>query len=1179
MSLIAATMFSLHSTESAARLGPVFLDAPTNLGVTATSSASVTLSWTAPAGAVDHYEVLRSDTISGSFVVVGNAAGTSFNDTTVTNLRAYLYTVRAVASGGITSASSNLALGTAISFQFSVLQGNPIRAQHFHDVRTAINAVRTAANLPAATWTRANLSGLDIRATDVQEMRDKLGEALTALAIAVPAYTDPVLSTGPGGTLIRGVHVEQLQARSTRGSSTTTPNPNPSPTPCSTSLNPSVVGRFDPNVISLPLVPVHISVLPDGRVLFWGRDRDVASDGTVKEVAGKSEAYVWNISEGSNKTDVAVFRPSENKWYIINSSTGASRVVSLGSMGDVPAPGDYDGDGKADLAVFSPNAFWTIVNSSDGSVRNQSFGIQGDVPVPGDYDQDGKTDLAIYRPSNGLWGIFNSKDGSVTAIGWGIPGDKPVPGDYDRDRRNDLAVYRPSEGTWYIRKSSTTATLIRQWGNSGDVPAPGDYNGDAATDPAVYRPSDGNYYVGNIMVPEFSQALPLGQAPSATVVSGDFDGDGKTDPAIFRPSEGNWQIRDSSTGLIELRSWGQNGDVPVPKDYDGMLRVANTTTNVFCSGHSFLPDGRLFVSGGHRSPDFDAAGEPYTNIFDYRTNCWTRGPNLNHGRWYPYNVELSTGETLIMGGSYWSNEPTKPPNLVRNLDVEIYNGGTTIPRIDSPGQVTSYPYLHLIPDGRILQVQSGFTETASRLLNTTATAGNQWQPWGSTTSAHFSGSAVSFDSGKKVLVVGGFNALGNPTQDAEFLGVDPLQSTWTTTTSMNFPRAYHTATILPNGKVLVTGGVICQGSNHVDCGQVLNAEMWDPTANPNNLAQTPWCKMAAYKEVRAYHSIAVLLPDGKVLVGGGGLPGAVGEVDANGVPVTMIDTDNNGQPDTFTDSSRFYGHKNVEIYSPPYLFNADGSLATQPLITSAPASISYGQTFFVGTSGAGTTPKVSLVRLASVTHGFNQDQRQLSLADPQVVSGGMNVTAPADPKVCPPGYYMLFVLNNGVPSVAKIVKVQSGQTTSFFPTDVPTTTASGQGSTFEQGLEFSSSVNGQITHIRFWKALGEPAGNHFARIWNNTGTQQFVSVPFGCESAFGWQEVQLPTPFQVTAGVRYRVTYNIQSFGSKTFNVLDTPITRGNLTGWSSYFSSPAGSFPTTPSGSNLFVDIIFKTP
>ena len=190
----------------------------------------------------------------------------------------------------------------------------------------------------------------------------------------------------------------------------------------------------------------------------------------------------------------------------------------------------------------------------------------------------------------------------------------------------------------------------------------------------------------------------------------------------------------------------------------------------------------------------------------------------------------------------------------------------------------------------------------------------------------------------------------------------------------------------------------------------------------------------------------------------------------------------------------------------------------------------------------------------------------------------MNVTAPVDPKVCPPGYYMLFVLNNGVPSVAKIVRVQQGQTTSFFPTAVPATSASGQGSTWEQGLEFSSSVSGQITHVRFWKALGEPAGNHFARIWSTNGTQ-LVSVPFGCESPAGWQEVQLPTPFQVTAGVRYRVTYNIQSVGAKTFNTLDNPITVGSLTGWRSYFSTPAGSFPTTSSGSNLFVDIVFKTP
>jgi hypothetical protein len=147
---------------------------------------------------------------------------------------------------------------------------------------------------------------------------------------------------------------------------------------------------------------------------------------------------------------------------------------------------------------------------------------------------------------------------------------------------------------------------------------------------------------------------------------------------------------------------------------------------------------------------------------------------------------------------------------------------------------------------------------------------------------------------------------------------------------------------------------------------------------------------------------------------------------------------------------------------------------------------------------------------------------------------------------------------------------------SMFPTDVPATTASGGGSAFEQGLEFSSSVSGQITHIRFWKAPDEPAGNHVGRVWTATGTP-LASATFSCESASGWQEVQLATPLQITAGVRYRVTYNVQNVVAKTFNVLDSPITRGPLTAWSSYFIAGAGNFPTTPSGSNLFADFVFK--
>jgi hypothetical protein len=397
---------------------------------------------------------------------------------------------------------------------------------------------------------------------------------------------------------------------------------------------------------------------------------------------------------------------------------------------------------------------------------------------------------------------------------------------------------------------------------------------------------------------------------------------------------------------------------------------------------------------------------------------------------------------------------------------------------------------------------------------------------------------------------------------------------------MHFPRAYHTATILPDGKVLVTGGVGCRGFNNIesyelnsdniiDCtaGQILIPELWDPITKK-------WSKMAPHKEVRAYHSVAALLPDGTVLVGGGGRPGAVGEIGNQDTKISDGDqTKLNGYP---------FGHESVEIYSPPYLFNANGGAASRPVINFWPLNITYGETFFIGTFNAGIEPKVSLVRLPSVTHGFNQDQRLVSL-HPVLTSGGMNVTAPTDPNKLPPGYYMLFVLNTtGVPSVAKIVRVQNQH---LFPTEVPITTASGQGSTFEQGVEFSSSVAGEVTHIRFWKAPGEPSGGHVGRLWTATG-QLLASVTFGPETSSEWQEAELQPHVPITPGVRYKVTYNIHSVVAKTLDAFCNPtgtycrpITSGPLVSWGSSFSTPAGTFPTSGSTSNLFADIRFKSP
>jgi len=151
---------------------------------------------------------------------------------------------------------------------------------------------------------------------------------------------------------------------------------------------------------------------------------------------------------------------------------------------------------------------------------------------------------------------------------------------------------------------------------------------------------------------------------------------------------------------------------------------------------------------------------------------------------------------------------------------------------------------------------------------------------------------------------------------------------------------------------------------------------------------------------------------------------------------------------------------------------------------------------------------------------------------------------------------------------------------SVFPTAIPTDTASGQGSTWEQGVEISSSMNGIITKVKFYRSAGEQPGGHTANIWNLSG-QRLASVPFTGEDPNpgpGWQSATVNLP--ITAGVRYRVTYNINTEVAKTFNVFTNgPITKGPLTAWRSYFGTPAGQFPLSSSTSNLFADVVFNAP
>jgi hypothetical protein len=142
--------------------------------------------------------------------------------------------------------------------------------------------------------------------------------------------------------------------------------------------------------------------------------------------------------------------------------------MQFGQNGDRPVAADYDGDGRADLAVFR-GGLWYRVNSSDGSFHGEAFGIDTDLAVPADYDGDGHDDIAVFRPSQGNWYFHYGGTGQFGGTHWGQNGDIPVPGDYDGDGRDDIAVYRG--GTWYINGSAgAQATYV--FGLGGDTPIP-----------------------------------------------------------------------------------------------------------------------------------------------------------------------------------------------------------------------------------------------------------------------------------------------------------------------------------------------------------------------------------------------------------------------------------------------------------------------------------------------------------------------------------------------------------------------------------------------------------------------------------------------------------------------------------------------------------------------------------
>ena len=289
-----------------------------------------------------------------------------------------------------------------------------------------------------------------------------------------------------------------------------------------------------------------------------------ASDGTL----AASTSFVLVVGspvqsgdfDGDGKAEIAVFRPSSGAWYI----RGATVATTFGGSGDIPVGRDYDGDGKTDIAVFRPaTGVWFIWQSRTQTGITYTWGGAGDIPVPADYDGDGKADIAVFRPATGVWFIWQSATQTGITYTWGGGADIPVTRDYDGDGKTDIAVFRPATGVWFIWQSNTQTGITYTWGGGGDIPVPNDYDGDGKTDIAVFRPSTGFWFIWQSATQTGLQYIWGGGGDIP--VPGDYDGDGKTDIAVFRPSTGAWFVWQSGTQTGLATTWGGGGDIPILK--------------------------------------------------------------------------------------------------------------------------------------------------------------------------------------------------------------------------------------------------------------------------------------------------------------------------------------------------------------------------------------------------------------------------------------------------------------------------------------------------------------------------------------------------------------------------------------------------------------------------------------
>lgn len=304
------------------------------------------------------------------------------------------------------------------------------------------------------------------------------------------------------------------------------------------------------------------SYISNSRIML----RDVTSFSFIKQVCDQpGESRIVDYDR-SNSTDWSFWNPANGDWSRRTLATQegpptAEETVNWGleSFGDIPTPGDFDGDGITDRAVYrNSTGYWYIRRSSDLVWFVFRFGLTGDKPVAADYDGDSITDIAVWRPSDGNWYVWRMGPQQFWAVHFGSDGDKPTPADYDGDLKTDVAVFRPSTGVWYYLKSSNNEFGVTVWGVATDKPIPADYDGDGKADIAVFRESNNFAYIlkSTDQTPTY---FGFGVAGDVIQV-GDYDGDYVADLGVYRPSNRTWWTSAFPFGAAQ--TYGADGVIP-----------------------------------------------------------------------------------------------------------------------------------------------------------------------------------------------------------------------------------------------------------------------------------------------------------------------------------------------------------------------------------------------------------------------------------------------------------------------------------------------------------------------------------------------------------------------------------------------------------------------------------------